>query len=121
MLLNSDNQKHSDNNLVYISNKTKKLYNKININNKMSPDIVKKNKKKTLKIKLTDNAGKALKKQKIVVKVNKKSYTIKTSSKGIAKLFIKLKKANNFKCVMKFLGNANYKASSKTITISVIK
>ena len=82
---------------------------------------VKKNKKKTLKIKLTDNAGKALKKQKIVVKVNKKSYTIKTSSKGIAKLFIKLKKANNFKCVMKFLGNANYKASSKTITISVIK
>lgn len=82
---------------------------------------VKKNKKKNLKIKLTNSAGKALKKQKIIAKVNGKSYTIKTNAKGVAKLSVKLKKAKNYKCAIKFLGNANYKPSSKKVTISVTK
>ena len=82
---------------------------------------IKKDKKKTLKIRLTDSAGKALKKQKVVVKVYSKSFTVKTDGKGIAKLSIKFNKLKKYKCVIKFLGNANYKASSKTIAISVTK
>lgn len=82
---------------------------------------IKKNTKKTYKLKLTTSAGKALKSQKVVVKVNGKSYTVKTNSKGIAKLSIKLPKVKKYKVTMKFLGNANYKASSKTSTITVTK
>lgn len=82
---------------------------------------VKKNTKKTFKLKLTTSAGKALKSQKVIVKVNGKSYTIKTNTKGIAKLSIKLSKVKKYKITMKFLGNANYKASSKTSTITVTK
>ncbi len=82
---------------------------------------VKKNKKKTLKMKLTNNEGKALKSQKVLLKLNGKTFTIKTSGKGLAKFSIKLKKVKKYKCVMKFLGNANYKACSKTIIISVNK
>ena len=88
---------------------------------KASSMKIKNNKKKTLKIKLTNSAGKALKSQKVVVKLNGKSYTVKTNGKGVAKLSIKLKKVKKYKCVLKFLGNANYNASSKTIAVSVIK
>ena len=82
---------------------------------------VKKNKKKTFQLKLTNSAKKALKGQKILVKVNGKSYTIKTNSKGIAKLSIKLSKVKKYKISMKFLGNAKYKAASRTNTITVTK
>ena len=82
---------------------------------------IKKNKKKTYKIKLTTSSGKALKNQKIIVKFNGKSYNLKTNKKGIAKLSIKLKKAKKYKISMKFLGNLNYKAVSATKTIKVIK
>lgn len=81
---------------------------------------VKKNTKKTFKLKLT-GAGKALKSQKVIIKLNGKSYTVKTKSKGIAKLSIKLSKVKKYKLSMKFLGNANYKTISKTTTVTVTK
>lgn len=81
---------------------------------------VKKNVKKTFKLKLT-GAGKALKSQKVIVKLNGKSYTLKTNSKGIAKLSIKLSKVKKYKISMKFLGNADFKAISKTTTVTVSK
>lgn len=82
---------------------------------------IKMNKKKTFKLKLLNKAGKALKSQKIIVKLNGKTYTIKTNKKGIAKLSIKLKKIKTYKMSLKFLGNANYKAASKTVKISITK
>lgn len=80
----------------------------------------KKNVKKTFKLKLT-GSGKVLKSQKVIVKVNAKSYTIKTNSKGIAMLSIKLPKVKNYKISMRFLGNSVYKAVSKTNIIKVTK
>lgn len=82
---------------------------------------VKKNKKKTYKMKLTTSSGKALKNQKITVKVNGKTYNLKTNKKGVAKLSIKLKKVKKYKISMKFLGNLNYKAVSVSKTIKVVK
>ena len=82
---------------------------------------IKKNTKKTFQLKLTNSAGKALKSQKVTVKVNGKTYVLKTNSKGIAKLSIKLSKAKKYKISMNFLGNADYKAVSKTSTITVTK
>ena len=81
---------------------------------------VKKNTKKTLSLKLTTSAGKALASQKVIIKLNGKSYTLKTSKKGIAKLSFKLPKAKKYTVSAKFLGNANYKAISKTIVITVV-
>ena len=80
---------------------------------------VKRNKKKTFSLKLTNNAGKALKNQKILVKLNSKTYTIKTNGKGIAKLSFKLSKVKKYKVSVKFLGNADYGASSKSYAITV--
>lgn len=82
---------------------------------------IKKNKKKTYQFKLTNAAGKAIKSQKISVKLNGKSYSLKTNSKGVAKLSIKLSKVKKYKISIKFLGNSNFKAVSKTATITVTK
>lgn len=82
---------------------------------------VKRNKKNTFKVKLTTSAGKALKNQKVIVKLNSKTYTLKTNSKGIAKLSFKLSKVKKYSVSVNFLGNANYKASLKKSTIRVTK
>ena len=82
---------------------------------------IKKNEKKTFKLKLTTSAGKALKNQKIVVKVNGKSSIIKTDKKGIAKINVKFNKVKIFKINMKFLGDSNFKAVSQTKLITVYK
>ena len=82
---------------------------------------IKKNKKKTYQFKLTNAAGKAIKSQKVSVKINGKTYSLKTNSKGIAKLSIKLTKVKKYKISMKFLGNSSFKAVSKTATITVTK
>ena len=82
---------------------------------------VKRNKKNTFKAKLTTSAGKALKNQKVIVKLNGKTHTLKTDSKGFVKLSFKLSKVKKYSVSVKFLGNAYYKASSKTTTIRVTK
>lgn len=82
---------------------------------------VKKNKKSSYQIKLTNGAGKAIKNQKVTVKLNGKTYSLKTDSKGIVKLSFKLTKVKKYKVSIKYLGNANYKAVSKTTTITVTK
>ena len=82
---------------------------------------IKKNKKKTYQFKLTNSAGKAIKSQKVSVKLNGKTYSLKTNSKGVAKLSVKLSKVKKFQISMKFLGNSNFKAVSKTATITVTK
>ena len=82
---------------------------------------IKLNKKKTFKLKLTSSAGKALSGQKIMIKVNGKQYIIKTNKKGIAKISLKFKKAKKYKLKMSFLGNSNFKAVSKTNTVTVTK
>lgn len=82
---------------------------------------IKKNKKKTYQFKLTNAAGKAIKSQKVSVKINGKTYSLKTNSKGIAKLSIKLTKVKKYKISMKFLGNSSFKPVSKTATITVTK
>ena len=82
---------------------------------------IKKNKKKTFKLKLTSNTGKALSTQKVIIKVNGKQYTVKTNKKGIAKISLKFKKVKKYKIIMKFLGNSKFKAISKANTITVTK
>ena len=82
---------------------------------------IKKNKKKSFKIKLLGSSGKALSNQKITVKLNSKTYIVKTNKKGIAKISIILKKVKKYKISVRFLGNANYKASSKIYKIIVIR
>ena len=87
----------------------------------VSKKFVKKDKKKTFSFKLTDGSSKALKNQKVKVKLNSKTYTVKTNGKGIAKLSVKLSKVKKYKIIMNFLGNAVYKSSSKSSTITVYK
>ncbi|MBQ6098657.1 MAG: right-handed parallel beta-helix repeat-containing protein [Methanobrevibacter sp.] len=82
---------------------------------------VKKNKKKTYQFRLTDSSGKGLKNQKVTVKLNGKSFSIKTNSKGIAKISFKLSKAKKYKISMVFLGDLKFKAVSKTKTVTVTK
>ena len=79
------------------------------------------NKKKIFQFKLLSGNGKALRSQKVIVKLNGKTNIVKTNSKGIAKCSVKLSKVKKYKITMKFLGNEGYKASSKTTTISVVK
>ena len=70
---------------------------------------------KTKKISVTLKSGKtALKSQKITLKVNGKTYTAKTNSKGIATIKIALNKKGTFKYSVKYAGNNKYKAISKT-------
>ena len=82
---------------------------------------VKKNTKKTFKFKLLKNNGKILKSQKVKVNLNGKTLIVKTNSKGIGKITVKLSKVKSYKIKMNFLGNSNFKASSKTCTIKVTK
>ena len=82
---------------------------------------IKKNKNKVFKFKLTNSAGKALKSQKVIVKLNGKTYTVKTASNGYAKLTVKLSKVKTYSASIKYLGNSQYKAVSKTVKIKVTK
>ena len=69
---------------------------------------------------LKDSNGKVLSGQKITFKVNKKTYTVKTNSKGVAKIKLKLKKGT-YKVVMNYNGNNVYSAAKKTNKIFVKK
>lgn len=93
---------------------------------KATPKLTAKNKKFNVKTKtkkyavvLKTNKSKALKKVKVTLKVNGKTYSAKTNSKGKATFKItKLTKKGKFKSTVKFAGNKYYKAVSKMITIT---
>ncbi|MBR4448190.1 right-handed parallel beta-helix repeat-containing protein [Methanobrevibacter sp.] len=68
---------------------------------------------------LKDNTGKVLKSKKVTMKVNGKTYTEKTNSKGVATFKVKLTKKGTFKATTKFAGDAYYTAKSVTSKIVV--
>lgn len=77
-----------------------------------------KTKTKKYTVILKTNKNKAMKKVKLYLKVNGKTYTAKTNSKGKATFKItKLKKKGTFKATITFKGNKNYKKVTKTIKI----
>lgn len=70
---------------------------------------------KSKKLKATLKSGtKVLKNKKVSFKVNGKTYSAKTNSKGIATVKIKLTKKGTFKYTAKFAGDNVYKAISKS-------
>ena len=70
------------------------------------------------KIKLTDARGNVLKSKKVTFKVNGKKYTVKTNSKGIASIKIKLK-IGSYKVKVNFAKKSPYNKASKTFSIKV--
>ncbi|WP_407376294.1 Ig-like domain-containing protein [Methanobrevibacter sp.] len=111
-----------DNSFIGSSHKTKIVFAKA------TPKLTAKS--KTFKVKtktkkvtatLKDNKGKVMKKVKVTLKVNKKTYSAKTNSKGIVTFKVKLTKKGTFKAIYKFMGNSNYKSISKTLKIIIKK
>ena len=79
-------------------------------------------KTKKYTVTLKDANKKAIKNAKLTLKVNGKSYTAKTNSKGNATFKItKLKKKGTFKAVIKYAGDKKYKPVSKSVKITVKK
>ncbi|WP_407413200.1 hypothetical protein [Methanobrevibacter sp.] len=97
---------------------------KVNVK-KATPKIIAKTKtfKKSVKTKkysitLKNNLNKVMKNTKVTIKVNKKTYTAKTNSKGIATFKItKLTKKGTFKSVINYVGSKYYNKVTKTINI----
>ena len=79
-----------------------------------------KNKTKKYKVTLKDNKGNALKNKKVTLKVNGKTYTAKTNSKGVATFKLsKLTKKGTFTAVVTYEGNKYYKKVTKKPKITV--
>ena len=75
---------------------------------------------KKYKVTLKNNLNKVLKNVKLTVKVNKRTYSAKTNSKGVATFKItKLTKRGTFKAKVSFKGSSLYKAVSKSVKIKV--
>ena len=94
---------------------------------KATPKITAKSKtfKKSVKTKkygitLKDNNGKVMKDTKVTIKVNKKSYSAKTNSKGIATFKItKLTKKGSFTSVITYKGSKYYNKVTKKAKIKI--
>ena len=81
-----------------------------------------KTKTKKYTVTLKDSKKKAIKKVKVTLKVKGKTYKATTNAKGKATFKItKLTKAGSYKATVKFAGNAYYKASTKSVKITVKK
>ena len=79
-------------------------------------------KTKKYAITLKTNKGKVMKNTKVTLKVNKKTFTAKTNSKGIATFKItNLKKKGTFKSVIKYAGSKYYNKVTKNVKITVKK
>ncbi|WP_298522585.1 hypothetical protein [uncultured Methanobrevibacter sp.] len=57
--------------------------------------------------------------KKLTLTVNGKTYTAKTDAKGIAKFSLKITKKGKYTAKIKFAGDSTYKASSKSVKITV--
>ena len=69
---------------------------------------------------MKSSKGKIIKKAKVTLKVNGKTYTAKTTSKGKATFKItKLTKKGKFTAKINFAGNNYYKASSASKKITI--
>lgn len=77
---------------------------------------VKKAKKVTITLK---SAGKAVAGKKITIKVNGKTFSAKTNSKGKATISVKVLKKGKFNAVVKFAGDGAYNAVTKTVKYTV--
>lgn len=75
-----------------------------------------KTKKVTAKLK---NKNKLIAKVTVKLTVNKKTYKVKTNSKGIATFKIKLTKKGKYSAILKYSGNSNYKSTNKKIKITI--
>ena len=81
-----------------------------------------KTKTKKFTITLKNNKNKVIKNAKVTLKVNGKTYKATTNSKGQATFKItKLTKVGKHTATVKFAGNGYYKASSKSVKITVKK
>ena len=69
---------------------------------------------------LKDSKGNPLSKQKVTIKLNKKTYNINTNSKGVAKVKLKLKKGK-YNVQIKYAGSKKYASSKKSTKITVKK
>ena len=72
-------------------------------------------------VSLKDANGKAISKQKVVVKVNGKKYTKKTNSKGQIKIKVKFSKLKTYKVKATYKGSKIYKKASSSGKIKVAK
>ena len=77
-------------------------------------------KTKKYKIRLTNKQGKKLKNKKVYLKVNGKTYKVKTSTKGIATFKIKnLTKRAKYIALITYKGSKYYKEASQKVTLTV--
>ncbi len=78
------------------------------------------NKATYYQITLKDESGNAVTGQKLSIKVNKKTYDVKTNKKGVAKIKLKLKKGK-YKVKITYKGSGKYLAAKKNTKITVKK
>ena len=76
-------------------------------------------KTKSYTVALKNNLGKAIKNAKVTIKINGKTYTGKTNSKGMVVFKLKLTKKGKFTATIRFAGNKLYKAVSKKVAITI--
>ena len=95
--------------------------------NKASPKLTAKaktfkfeDKTKKYTVTLKDNNGNVLKNKKISLKVNGKTYTANTNSKGVATFKLsKLTKKGTYNAVISFAGDKDYNKISKSVKLTV--
>lgn len=51
--------------------------------------------------------------------MNKKTYSVKTNSKGVASFNVKITKKGTYNAIYRFAGNSNLKSASKSVKITI--